>query len=236
MFNKQKHELIMKNILKDIYTDVSISSLLGFKGGTCSYFFYGLTRFSVDLDFDLLVVNKENIELIIEKINKIIGKYGEIKDISTKKNTLFFLLSYGQDERNIKVEINTRELIKNIENYYESKEILGIPMFIANKEYSFSSKLAALTSRKRVTNRDIYDIYFYLKNNWNIDEQVIIKRTNKSVKEHLVDCLKAIESIKSNQILEGLGDLIITEKEKEWIKANLIKETVFLIKNYISVL
>ena len=43
----------MGRILKDVYTDVSIAPLLGFKGGTCAYFFYGLPRFSVDLDFDL---------------------------------------------------------------------------------------------------------------------------------------------------------------------------------------
>ena len=50
----------MGRILKDIYTDVSIAPLLGFKGGTCAYLFYGLPRFSVDLDFDLLEVNEEN--------------------------------------------------------------------------------------------------------------------------------------------------------------------------------
>ena len=60
MLNREKHQLIMGQILKDIYTDVTISPLLGFKGGTCAYFFYNLPRFSVDLDFDLLVVNEEN--------------------------------------------------------------------------------------------------------------------------------------------------------------------------------
>ena len=44
----------MGYILKDIYADITINSLLGFKGGTCAYFFYNLPRFSVDLDFDLL--------------------------------------------------------------------------------------------------------------------------------------------------------------------------------------
>lgn len=34
MLNKEKHQLIMGQILKDIYTDISIASLLGFKGGT----------------------------------------------------------------------------------------------------------------------------------------------------------------------------------------------------------
>ncbi|PIZ76423.1 hypothetical protein COY05_01425 [Candidatus Peregrinibacteria bacterium CG_4_10_14_0_2_um_filter_38_24] len=54
MLNKEKHQLIMGQILRDIYSDTEISSLLGFKGGTCAYFFYNLPRFSVDLDFDLL--------------------------------------------------------------------------------------------------------------------------------------------------------------------------------------
>ena len=54
MFNKEKHQLIMSRILKDIYSDVEISSFLGFKGGTATYFFYDLSRFSVDLDFDLI--------------------------------------------------------------------------------------------------------------------------------------------------------------------------------------
>ena len=32
----------MGKILRDIYSDISISSLLGLKGGTAAYFFYGL--------------------------------------------------------------------------------------------------------------------------------------------------------------------------------------------------
>jgi len=68
MLNREKHQLIMGQILKDIYTNISISSLLGFKGGTCAYFFYDLPRFSVDLDFDLLEVNEKNQKLVFEKI------------------------------------------------------------------------------------------------------------------------------------------------------------------------
>ena len=67
MLNKEKHQLIMGQILKDIYTDTLISSLLGFKGGTCAYFFYELDRFSVDLDFDLIQVSKENKEKVLKE-------------------------------------------------------------------------------------------------------------------------------------------------------------------------
>ena len=64
MPNREKHQLIMGRILKDIYADIAISPLLGFKGGTCAYFFYGLPRFSVDLDFDLLAASDENQKMV----------------------------------------------------------------------------------------------------------------------------------------------------------------------------
>jgi len=68
MLNKEKYQLTIGQILKDIYTDTSISPLLGFKGGTCAYFFYNLPRFSVDLDFDLLEISEYNQRLVLEKI------------------------------------------------------------------------------------------------------------------------------------------------------------------------
>ena len=50
MLNKEKHQLIMGQILRDMYGDVSVSSLIGFKGGTCAYFFYGLPWFLAKVD------------------------------------------------------------------------------------------------------------------------------------------------------------------------------------------
>lgn len=50
MLNKEKHQLVMAQILKDIYSDIALASLLGFKGGTAANIFYGSPRFSVDLD------------------------------------------------------------------------------------------------------------------------------------------------------------------------------------------
>ena len=52
------HRNVLLRILKDIYTDNSLGPLLGFKGGTATYLFYNLGRFSTDLDFDLLDENK----------------------------------------------------------------------------------------------------------------------------------------------------------------------------------
>lgn len=227
MLNKEKHQLIMGKILKDIYTDVSIAPLLGLKGGTCAYLFYDLPRFSVDLDFDFLL-DKE-----IDQ--KIIGAYGQIKDSYIKRFTIFVLISYGGEDRNIKLEISTRDTIADLRKHYTLKEYLGISMLAAKKEYLFSSKLAALTLRDKTATRDIYDIYYFAKNNWDIDSEVIRARTGKSIKEYLADCVAVIEKTKDSQTLQGLGELL-DEKEKSWVKQNLKKETIFMLKNYISVM
>jgi len=59
MIDLNKHKFYLLQILKDIYTDIEISSSLGFKGGSALMFFYDLPRFSVDLDFNLLDIEKE---------------------------------------------------------------------------------------------------------------------------------------------------------------------------------
>jgi predicted nucleotidyltransferase component of viral defense system len=236
MLNREKHQLIMGQILRDIYGDVEISSLLGFKGGTCAYLFYKLPRFSVDLDFDLLVVSDSNKKLVFAKITNILSKYGEVKDQIIKRYTVFALLSYGQDDHNIKVEINVRKLVENIEGHYEVKEYLGISMLVARQDYMFASKLAALTLRTELAMRDVYDIYYFAKNNWDINAEVIAERSGQTVKDYLTVCIAFIEKIKDNQVLQGLGELVDSEKEKSWIKNHLRADAVFMLKNYLSVI
>ena len=225
----------MGKILRDIYSDTTISSLIGFKGGTCAYFFYQLPRFSVDLDFDLFGTDEKTQQLIFAKIKSILEQYGQIKDSYIKRFTVFFLLSYGDADHNIKVEINTRKLMPNLHNYYELKDYLGIAMVVGKQAYLFGSKLSALTLRGETAMRDVYDIWYFVKNNWDIDADVVKARTGKSLKDHLGDCIALIEKVKDNQILQGLGELL-SEKEKSWVKSNLRKEVIFLLKNYESVL
>jgi len=235
MLNKEKHQLIMGRVLQDIYSDTTIASLIGFKGGTCAHFFYELPRFSVDLDFDLFAVDEETQKIVFEKVKSILVKYGEIKNSRIKRFTIFSLLSYGDADHNIKVEINIRMLMLNLKKRYELKEHLGISMLAAKKDYLFGSKLAALTLRGETAIRDIYDIWFFAKNNWDINVDVIKARTGKSIKEYLTDCIDIIEKVKDNEILRGLGEFI-NEKEKAWVKMHLRKEVILLLKNYQSAL
>lgn len=225
----------MGQILRDIYSDVAIAPLLGFKGETCAHFFYGLTRFSVDLDFDLMADEKSVHETVFKKIKKILRKYGSIKDSYIKRNTIFALLSYGDAEHNIKIEISTRSIAPDIKDFYEFKEHLGISMPAAKKEYLFAGKLAALVSRKITAARDIYDVHYFAKNNWDMDREALKILTGKNVRDCLKQCVSTIEKMPGNQILQGIGELV-DEKEKKWVKKNLKSEAVFLLKNYIFAL
>ena len=165
-----------------------------------------------------------------------LGKYGEVKDHYIKRNTIFFLLSYGDADHNVKVEVNVRILMPDIIEHYEMKEYLGISLLAAKKDYLFASKLAALTDRRLLAMRDIYDIWFFAKNSWDINVEVLKARTGKTIKEHIADCIPVVEAVKDNEILRGLAELLPGEKEKAWVKTRLRKETAFLLKNYMSVL
>jgi predicted nucleotidyltransferase component of viral defense system len=235
MLHKEKHQLIMGQILRDIYSDATISSLIGFKGGTCVYFFYKLPRFSVDLDFDLFITDEQTQKGVFEKVQSVLEKYGNIKNSYIKRFTIFSLLSYGDDDHNIKVEINVRPLMPNLKEYYETREYLGILMLVGKKDYLFGSKLAALTLRKEVVMRDVYDIWFFAKNHWDINADVVKARTGKNLKDYFSDCIALIEQLQDNQVLQGLGELL-GDKDKVWVKNHLRTEVIFLLKNYQSIL
>ena len=229
------HQLLMGQILKDIYSDTAIASLLGFKGGTCAYFLYNLPRFSVDLDFDLLETGVKTQKLVLEKMAVILTKYGKIIEKANKNNTLFFLLSYGAEDRNIKVEISTRKLKYVVREKFEFNDYLGISLLTAKKDYLFAGKLLALTLRGELAMRDVFDIDYFSKNNWEIDEEVITAWVDKPVAQHLADCLARIEKINEKNVLSGLGEML-NEKQKAWAKKELKKDVVFQLKNYLSVL
>jgi len=217
------HKNILIKILKDIYTDTSLGYLLGLKGGTAAYLFYNLGRFSVDLDFDLLDENKE--KEVFEKIENIIKKYGIIKKKTNKRYTLFLLLSYLEQGYNIKIEINKRDFGSE----YEVKNYLGISMLIMKKEDMFAHKLVAMIQRGRTANRDIFDVWFFLENNWEINKEIVEKRTGTKFNNYLKECIKFIEKLPDQGILSGMGELL-DEKQKVWAKKNLKKDTIFLLK------
>jgi len=224
--NIAKHKNILIKILKSIFSDTTIGPLLGFKGGTAAMLFYGLDRFSVDLDFDLLDETKEN--YVFERVQEIIKKYGIVKKAEIKRFNLLFILSYYQkeeDAQNVKIEINRR----NFGSKYDVKSYLGIPMKVMTREYMAPHKLVAMFERIGRTNRDIFDVYFFFEHNWPINKQIVENRMEMPYKKFLEKCIKTLSKIDNKNILAGMGELL-TEKQKIWVKTKLKTETLFLLK------
>ena len=222
MLNVSIHKNFLLQILKEIYTDPTLGPLLGFKGGTAAYLFYDLGRFSVDLDFDLL--KESEAAIVFEKLKIVLSQYGKIKESYAKRYTLFFLLSYQDGLHNIKVEVSKRQFGSR----YHLKNYLGIPMLVMIKEDVFAHKLVALIERKGKTNRDIYDIWFFLKSQFPINKKIVEMRTRSTYEKAILQCITILENKNDRGILSGIGELL-EEKQKNWAKLYLRSDTIFLL-------
>ena len=220
------HKNILIKILKDIFTDHGLGPILGFKGGTAAYLFYDLSRFSVDLDFDLLNRSKE--DFVFGEVRKVLEKYGTVKEADKKRFNLFYMLSCDDKSpgaQNIKVEINRRDFGSK----YDVRDYLGISMKVMVKEDMAAHKLVAMYERLGKTNRDVFDTWFFLEHNWLINKQIVETRTGMSFKDFLKKCINLLEKIDDKNILAGMGELL-DEKTKKWTKINLKKDILFLLK------
>ncbi|MBI5613726.1 nucleotidyl transferase AbiEii/AbiGii toxin family protein [Candidatus Gottesmanbacteria bacterium] len=225
MLDHAKHRSVLLEILKDIYSDTTIRTALGFKGGTAAMLAYGLSRISVDLDFDLLDENKKTV--LFETIKTILNQHGKLREAREKRHTLFFLMSYEKGQHTIKIDISKRAG----RSEFHLKTFLGIPMLVMNQEDMTAGKLSALLTRKKFAMRDVFDLWFFLKNKWAINNTVVTEKTGLTIKKALTQAIKKIGAIKKNQALNGLGELL-DPKQKSWAKDHLIKDTIFHLRLY----
>jgi predicted nucleotidyltransferase component of viral defense system len=178
----------MYHVIHDIFSSEYATSL-AFKGGTLCYFVHRLDRFSTDIDIDLIAPLSDE-TIFMENMESILKKYGKVKEKSRKRHTLFFLLSYGESDMNIKIEINTRIWKANT---YELVNFFGMEILAQDRSTIFANKLVAITDRSLLANRDLYDVYFFFKNLFPLNEAVILERTGKNAKEYLAYLLDFLE-------------------------------------------
>jgi predicted nucleotidyltransferase component of viral defense system len=217
------HKTILFQILKDIYADTSISPYIGFKGGTAALMFYGLDRFSVDLDFDLL--DESQADYVFERVLKSVEKYGMLKEAHKKRFNLFIMISYDDRARNIKIEINLRAF----GSQYEIKSYLGVSMQVMVLEDMFAHKLMAMHERMGVTARDIYDVWYFLTSRAPINKPLVESRSGMAFENLVQKCIDQLGKVDNKQILVGLGELI-NPRQKDWVRANLREEVIALLK------
>ena len=169
-----------------------------FYGGTCLRIFYGLQRFSEDLDFSLLQPDAHfNLEryfdAIIEEfralgrdvtINKK-SKTGEttVESAFLKDNTQIFNLQFSTEKRiKIKIEVD----IQPPTDFSTEYKLLLLPFSFMTRCYSpsdlYAGKMHALLFRKwknRVKGRDWYDFEYFVRNNTPLNLQHLSRKAEQ---------------------------------------------------------
>lgn len=234
-FDINTHKTHLTNILVDIYKDSHLANLLGFKGGTAAMYFYKLPRFSVDLDFDLTIKfepDSEGINKLTDKISSILSKKYIIKDQSLKFNTLFWSLSYGEGNRQIKVEISTRE---QPFNNYDLKDLYGVTAKVSQVRDMIAHKMIAITERKTLANRDLFDTHYFLSSQYatDINYSIVKNRLDKNPKEYYLYLLNFLKNLSNHNFLDGLGELV-DQNQKNWVRNKMVKELMGLINRQID--
>jgi len=225
MVDINRHRFFLVQILKDIYSDLELANYLGFKGGSALMFFYDLPRFSVDLDFNLLDVEKEI--FTYRKVRHILLKYGKIFDEATKFFGPLIVLDYGMNERKLKVEVSNRLF----DDRYEIKNLLGINMKVMVQEDMFAHKLCALLDRDAVANRDIFDCWFFMQRQTPVNKNIVECRMDMPLSQYLQTCIEHLEGMSNKGLLQGMGELL-DSKMKRFVKTKMRSELIKFLKLY----
>lgn len=215
--DKNRHKLYMAQILSLIFKDTDLCNVLAFKGGTSLMFFHNLNRFSTDLDFNLLV--PEKINMVYNKVRTILTRFGSIDVEAKKLYGPVFVLNYGKGERMLKVEIS----IRLYPNHYEMRSLAGTDIRVMTLPDMFAHKLCAMG--ERLSPRDVYDVWFFLQNHTEINEEIIKIRTGKSVGEYAAWCADRVRESSPKLLMQGLGEVLNDTKSKNFVKNRLIDET-----------
>ncbi|MEK6936261.1 MAG: nucleotidyl transferase AbiEii/AbiGii toxin family protein [Nanoarchaeota archaeon] len=181
--HQQEKHYIQTIILNSIYS--TLTNELVFKGGTCLLFFYGLNRFSEDLDFTM--TKDFDSKKLISNITKDLENIGINNKISNlKENSISLSFKIGVEgplfnkeiERCfVKIDISKREEVYNfkiLELKTNYKEIIGFTLNVMSEEEILAEKIRTLLTRNQA--RDLFDTYFLLNKNIKIDINLINKK------------------------------------------------------------
>jgi len=95
----------------------------------------------------------------------------------------------------------------------------------------FSHKLCALLDRRSLTNRDIFDCWFFMNRQTTVNQAIIEQRMGKPLADYLQDCIDTIENLPDKSLLDGLGELV-NQELKTFIRNKLRFEILTLLRFY----
>ena len=196
-----------RNVVKEVMQEITLCALskagffdvAAFYGGTALRIFYGLDRFSEDLDFSLMMKNKDfDLSTYVPSLKRIVQSFGLNVEVEIKHKTLDsaiqsaflkgdtieqFLLFYPNDlvtginkNEKVKIKFEIDTMPAGLATYETKYRLLPMPYSIKlyDEASLFSGKIHAVICRSwksRVKGRDLYDYVFYLTRNtkFNLD-------------------------------------------------------------------
>jgi hypothetical protein len=177
-FQEEKH-YIQTLILRSIYS--RISDELIFRGGTALWFFYGLNRFSEDLDFSL--IRNLNMDALIKKVTDDLELMGIKTTLRVEKDNFRVgaegpLFTREIERCFVRVEISKRRdvVMKAIPEEYDPiyRDVLPFSIPVMDPIEVVAEKVRAIMIRDR--SRDLYDLWFLLKKKVDFDRKLVGKK------------------------------------------------------------
>lgn len=190
-----------RNVVKEVMQEITLCALskagffdvAAFYGGTALRIFYGLDRFSEDLDFSLMTKNQDfDLSTYVPTLKLLVQSFGLNVDVEIKHKTLDsaiqsaflkgdtieqFLLFYPNDlvtginkNEKVKIKFEIDTMPAGLATYETKYRLLPMPYSIKlyDEASLFSGKIHAVIFRSwksRVKGRDLYDYVFYLTRN-----------------------------------------------------------------------
>jgi predicted nucleotidyltransferase component of viral defense system len=240
-----------KNAIKEVLQEVVLAGLsktdffthAAFYGGTALRIFYGMDRFSEDLDFSLLATDDTfDINKYLKPISEIVKSLGLNFEVSRKDKTMdsnidsafikgntreTLIAIYPNSADSSRITHNEKIMIKfevdvNPPMYAQTEikfRLLPFPyqVRVYDQKSLFAGKIHAVIARSwknRVKGRDLYDYIFYLS----LDTKVNLK--------HLEARLKQTKTIEEDVILSKELLIEILDRRFEHINYDLAKSDI----------
>jgi hypothetical protein len=77
----------------------------------------------------------------------------------------------------------------------------------------------------------MFDLWFFLKQNWRIDEAVVTEKTGLSVQQAFEKAIDIAEHVTEQDLMHGVGELL-TNKQKDWVRSHLKEKLILELRLY----
>lgn len=208
------HKRQMISLLRGILSDPQLSNSLYFKGGSYAALMGYLNRFSVDLDFDILTTDPQEIARLKTRLHRLFDTLN-LKVADESQHYLQFFLKYrssGTTRNTLKLEVSDRVSPFNEYEVVTLKE-LGLVCRAQTLATMVANKLVAALSRYEnkgsPAGRDFFDIREFLLAGYPINQKVVKERMGMSYIEYVEKLLDFVQhKLKSNDLYMDLNSLL----------------------------